>query len=408
MAITNPIIPSVTSPSGNPLIFKFTSSNFSITYFQMDIRNDSQIFSSLKIYPTPKERASGTIDISKIVANYCYTQIFTTNSIFYGVDVREYYLVVTEYSRSGASLVAGSTYTTGKMYSWNGAVAPIGFKGYNYNQYSSTIGTSRFLSNKPLISTINFWSTEYLYFLNAGEASYAVYRWYYNDGSTGSNAFSMDTSSKAGRINISPRAILNQGINVSNLKYFTVELINVNYVPKSELITRVLEYDGCAKPVNIHWLNSLGGVDSTTVFNVRETRNVTKVTLDTGAEDIYKSFEHVIDVKETSTYTVNSEFLNDKSYSWITELISSRAAFVELSNGYLLPIKINNTSAPIQTSRFSNTPNSFEFQFIAPSGLNIPYSETSSTKIGMIGTNDVIVLPAPNEMYTINNHGLLI
>jgi len=420
MAITIIKSPSLFNPALNDNIFQVQTNVSNILYFNVTVTKPDgiSILSNLKIYPTPALRNGAYVNLQEVLKNVAQTTIRKNDTILVPLlDVYSYRLNITEYiyNATNNSVSQGAYLQTSFYNIYNGQLPKITMSDYNYTQYVSTsTSVAKFLTDKPT-STIKYWSTEYLYFMNSAYATGVDIKLYYNDGSTITKPYTIDTTKKSNRINISPRALAVAGVNLTNLKYYTINLVNFNAMV-TELVTRYYLSDvECGEqPVNVIWVNSYGGTDSYTFKNPSEKLTVDKVTIKTNPyavnsagfyvasnSNIYQTNEQIISADSTSEYTVVSDWLTTAESTWLPSLISSKAVFIELTNGKLLPVKVTTTTASLQ-NKFSKGMKSFELTFQSESGLlsTIEDRVIDKSKVGMIGTsNSAIVLQTADYEY---------
>jgi hypothetical protein len=415
------------SPALNSNIWQIETDRTDLLYFLVTVTKSDGVsaLSNLKIYPTPAYRNGSYIDLSEVLKNVVITTIKKNDNLVEVLDdVYQYRLNIQEYvyDESINNVSTGASLTTGFFNVFNGKLPKITMSDYNYQTLTLTsTSTPRFLTNKP-ISAIKYWSTEYLYYLNNNRVTGLVYTLNYSTGIV-TKSFPIATGKKSGRINISPRALAVNGMTLINLQSYTVHLM-AGSVVASEVLTRYYSGTDCSdSPVNIIWVNNFSGVDSYLFKNPREKINIDKVTIKTNTfgvnaagfyvnsnDNIYQTNEQIIASDTTSNYTVVSDWLNNKEAAWIASVLSSKAVYVELTNGKLLPVTISTSSADISNSKYGNKMNSFELTFTSESGLINSLEETLSDNmlIGIVGTSNTnTVLQTTNYEYVVGLNGVV-
>ncbi len=387
--------PNKYTPVNNPIIFQIASDDSRIQYFTVQVQDNlGNIIQNLKIYTTPANRSGSYCDLSSILSNTVDYQLLPSVNLLESTPAlfQAYQLVIIEklYDTVTGGIINGTSSTTGVFYTWNALIDRVNFSMYNYTNYvmTATGTTARFLTNKPSISAVYRTSTEYLYYLNDGQAGNANISFYgQNNRLLGSHNLSLSGyTSGCTRIDISPTTIssyfgvgladdefgdmfdtpFGSNYSISNTNYFTVGLTDLSGNTKGQVRTYVLKDIGCTNiPVQILFSNQLGGYDSINFFNPRETIDVTKTSIaknpfsltngiySDNSNSVFNEESQVINVSSTSTYQVISDALKDVESLWLKELIKASKAFVRLSNGLFYPITVTSLSYPVQQKKYN-------------------------------------------------------
>jgi len=419
--------PALFNPALNVNIWQIQSNRTDIQSFYVTVTDGVNIISKLQLYPNPSNRQGSAIDLQQILKNVVQTTIKKNDIIVQElIDVFSYRLEITEviYNVTSNSTSLGESYTTPFYNVFNGQLPKITMSDYDFATLVATsASTPKFLTNKPA-SVTKYWTTEYLYYLNDGRATGVDIHLNYSTG-TIVKPFPINPSFKSGRVNISPRGLVVNGVSLENLQSFTVNLVAGNTVA-SQTVTRYynnLSSDCQDEVVNMIWSNDLGGIDSMLFKNPQETRKVDKVTIKTNPystnsagfytatdANIYQNNEVIISSDTTSEYTVVSDWLNNAESAWIPSIMSSKAVYVELTNGKLLPVKVLNDSATVYNSRYNKGLSQYTLQFQSESGLltSIVDRINDASQVGMIGTtNPDIVLQTADYEYVIGLNGVV-
>jgi hypothetical protein len=385
MAITFKQSPQKYTPSNNDILFQVESDSINLNHFIVEVKNASGvIISTLKLRPTPTYKTGAFFNLNRILSANT-TLVKSDNIVEYTSDVVGYSVRITTYSLDASLgvLPTGDENNYIGSFVFNAELPVDMFSTYSYTGYAATsTGTGRFLTNRPVQADLPPVATEYLYYLNDAKANKARFIYYYSTGATVTRNVALTVSRKMGRLNISPLVLEASGVDLTDLIYFTVDLLDVNNIVAVNPVYRYLKKYCSINNIQIHWKNDLGGVDSYLFKNIRETVNTTKITagaspyrmnasnLYTNNEgNIFNPSEVVLKSDTTSTYTVVSEYLTNEEARWITGIISSKEVYVLLDNGKLYPVQVKDTSANIQNTRYNNQLNQFEFSFTAPSGV---------------------------------------
>lgn len=389
------------TPVSNPIIFQMTSDNPAISFFAVQVQDNSgNTIANLRLFVSPRNLTSSYTNLSSILFNTVNYQLIDTLDVVTSTPniIQPYLLVITEKLYSGGKIIDGLTLTTGTYYVFNGLIDKINFTSYNYINYVITSGSTatRFLTNKPLTGTLYHSSTEFLYFLNDGLPGNAVFNLYTSNNvlkSTGS--LHIASGSTASRIEVSPETLnavfgddfadvfddeFNDLAPVSTIYYLNVNIQDLSGHTKSVTRTYILkDYPVSYVPVQILFGNALGGFDGIIAFNPREQIDITKTGIqknpfqqdNTGlftdiSNSIYNNDTDTINVTSTSTYKVITDPLSDIESIWLKELIKSPQVYILLPNGSYLPITVINVSYPVQQQRFSQNLVRLEISFTIP------------------------------------------
>lgn len=375
MAITITTQPIYYSPAFNPLKYKVFTDETDILYFDTRILNASGLtVSNLKIYPTPAVRTGATIDVQRIIQNHQQTTLVKNNNLveYINNDFFQYTVRFTEMRLVSGATVSGATDSTYAVKSWNGKINPLQFGDYQVGDYLIADGhITNFLTRKPNYTSSYYSSTDYLYFHDSGSVTVKYDLTAYDSVGTViyNSQTTLDPLKDRGRLNLSPRTLKSLGVDTAQLARIEAKLVGSTGNTLTDTVVRL--YDNtCKDVVNVIWVNSLGGIDSYSfptigIEQLSNEKTVSKIS----TEDVYQTNEIVIDNNVSSSYNVTSEWLNNNAYKWLAnELLNTRNAFIELSNGKLLPIQITNNSADVKNISKS-TEMFFTLNFTAVSGL---------------------------------------
>lgn len=390
------------TPVSNPIIFQMTSDNSAIGFFAVQVQDNlGNVIINQRLYVSPRNLTSSYTNLSEVLFNTVNYQMIDSLFVITSTPdlIQPYKLVITEKLYSGGQIVDGITLTTGTYYAFNGMIDKINFTSYDYSNYVITSGSTatRFLTNKPLIGTLYYTSTEYLYFLNDGLPGNAIFSLYTsNNVLISTNSIAIDSGSTASRIEISPATLtevfagdftdlfndeFNDISSGATIYYINVVIEDVSGNTKSVTRTYILRNYPCSYvPVQILFGNALGGFDGIITFNPREQIDITKTSIQknpfqqdntTGlftdiSNGIYNNDTETINVTSVSTYKVITDPLSDVESIWLKELIKSPQVYILLPTGSYLPITVTNVSYPVQQQRFSQSLVRLEVTFTIP------------------------------------------
>ncbi|MFL5808623.1 MAG: hypothetical protein ACJ749_03825, partial [Flavisolibacter sp.] len=239
-----------------------------------------------------------------------------------------------------------------------------------------TATLAQFLTDKPNNAKVNPLSTEYLYFLNDRVTNMEVcIDLFDSTGGELTNSYESipniyPADSYMYRLNVSPRVIEPRfGYDYTIASYYEVWVrettTNAQLTEKRRYYTADLPCS--VEPINIVWVNSLGGLDAFQFYNPKETVNFQKQTIKrattkfTGSTysdvtgKIYNTSEETYDVNRSGTYSATSTFITDAESYWLMEMFRSKQAYVEIQDGYLMPVTIKGDSYEIQRRRHNKS-----------------------------------------------------
>jgi hypothetical protein len=228
-----------------------------------------------------------------------------------------------------------------------------------------------FLTNKPDNSIVNDYSSEQLYFLHDNQSALAVQIKTYSPSSTLINTYSQPinnlSTNKLFRLQVSPKALKDVFlIDFSNVSYYTVQLIDGSGIEKTHKRTYRYRQLPCSlEPINLLFVNELGGVDTYQFVNPQETINYNRTTIKRNpfqvidgiytdvSEDILNGGDEIINVQKSGSYIATSRVITDAEGYWLRELYGSTQVFVELNDESLVPVVVTNNSYNIQRQKWN-------------------------------------------------------
>ncbi|MGY4540053.1 hypothetical protein ACVW0P_004495 [Mucilaginibacter sp. UYNi724] len=382
------------TPANNPVIFQMNSSDTAIQFFQVQVlADDNSVIVSLRLFTSPDNRTGSYTDLSGVLSNVVDYQLLVNANIVDSPSklIQAYKLKITEKLYTDNGIIDGVTLTTGLFYVWNAELNPVAFNSFQYSDYvlsGSTGVTANFLTSKPNYTKVNGATSEYLYLLNDNLTGATINYKLYNDKSqlTGSYVISGVTFDRVSRIDVSPKSVSdNFQVDLSSVKLYTVQLLDVNNNVKTKLKTYTYEIPKCNRlPVEVLFANKLGGFDSFSFYAPRESVEVQKTTItrnpygfnSTGLytnvnDGVINSTIDTINTTSTSKYKVISAPLTDLQCVWLKELIQSPKVYVKLSNGLMYPVQITNTNYPVLQKKYSTSLMRLEIEMSAPSGIDL-------------------------------------
>lgn len=378
MAVTITETPQKYTPSGNPVIFRFTSDLTNVTYFNVRVYQNStdKLLASLKAYIKPTDTNAASIDIYRILNDLTSTQIVNNDSVYSPVGGSiSYYVKVSE--NTNASVFA----TSSVFVAFNGGLSDFQFYGYAYNDYVVSTTKGKFLTFRPDAVNLTDGQFEHLYFLTDGSAVNKVVVETFNRSGT-KTTYSTDIvlSGVLHRLNLSPASLISSmSINWTGIVRYRVVLMSGAVVKSNYMNYNCLALSSDQNPVVLIWSNKAGGLDSYTFINPKETKNVAKTTLSkngafAAAGNVATAKTKTITVKQESNYSLVTPVLNDIEYQYISDVVGASEVFVRLNNGLLLPVEVQETSIPLQYQRYDRQSNRMRISFKADSNLTFTAS----------------------------------
>lgn len=392
--------PATYSPAGDPLLFRFQSNNSNLLYFKAEVK---EVTSSTTIYdgtlfPTPANPSGASINLSSILYPLVKWELMSEPAtIIYPVTkpVINYSLTLIERGYSGGTIIdldvpfSGTTY-----FAWNAQLDKFNFNHYTPSNFvwGYSGGTViDYLTYKPDNSIVNDYSFEQLFILNdssdglylAIEMGTTNYIIPFDVATSGYTMFGLQVSPQA--LKLDPF----DTIAFSGATEYSIYVVNLSGQTVSNKRTYQYQPLPCGiEPVNICWINSLGGLDSYQFQNPQEQLNVTRATIqkntlidgDSGFYvnmGIYNVETEIYNSSPATTIKVYSRELSDAESAWMTELMNSQQAFVVLNDNTLVPIVVTNTQYNVQKKKYLTSDlNILELTFTLPSGI-IPANSQS-------------------------------
>lgn len=172
------------------------------------------------------------------------------------------------------------------------------------------------------------------------------------------NSFTPAATDTMQLFNVAPAAInaVNSGLISANVDYYTVEFLSANITGEDVYRFDLVCYPKF-EPVNITFLNKLGGYD-TFVMRLVSKQNYSidkkefkqnKYTVNSSGSVVYNT--GVVYREQIKTFssqyreqiTANSDWLTDAEYQWLAELVFSPEVYIQKS-GYFIPVRIKQTN----------------------------------------------------------------
>jgi hypothetical protein len=317
----------------------------------------------LKAFPRPDDKL-GIFNIGNIVRNYLYTIFQPLPNQIISQRLGENAFYVNVICRFGEEY-GFTTYTNLIVDSQRSY-----FNHYNGRQFgTNTILTSvldKTMTNRPYATPVDINSKFcFIPFLASDDTTFQVQvKCYNSNGLVRSVNYNVSPTTgsfnELQQINLAPQNInaVSPGTIDGLVEYYTVTFNTTNIIDDTTLrfnLTCESKYDVWT----IHFLNKYGGFESKDFSKVsRSTIDITKSNFGQSAylvknDGTVSRFDSSSNVyrEQVATYAsvwnekmqLNSNFLTDSEYVWLSELIKSPLVYIEY-NGYFFPINITNTN----------------------------------------------------------------
>lgn len=380
--------PADISPTGNPMLFRVEDTDANTIFFRATIKRvgTDEILGVSKVFKTPTEEGN-FVDIARRLKDYTSIEVDNSSAIFESISgAINYYVQFDSVNNNGTIL---STAISPNKWAISGGGDLL--NGYNYDMtdwYMSVaqIGVkyADFLTSKPLISDIFLFQKEMLYFLADEDSGVnrVEIKLYDKDGilfETISEPISVTAEGQIlHRLFIQPNLLATvYDFDVTEVGRMEVALYG-DSVRVSKVRTFIIDedYDCAYDKVNILWENYEGGIDTYTFINPRETKNVTRQTMrlngySESINNVFENLSQVVSSTVESTYRLTTLGLTDEMYKALSNMIGTENAYVELGDGSLWGIVLDNTSVEVKRRKYETSLLRFDLQFKSIPNLDL-------------------------------------
>jgi hypothetical protein len=363
MALTIQNQPTYPNAAYTNLVYTVTSVSSSRAQYQyvMDVTQGGQILSRIKQYPNPQ--GAGVFDPSRILNDYIeYDQNWKTSGISNAVTSKQDFIIYfgEEYGTSPSSSVAiydgsgniGSPGVTGTPTEVIGAVVdPNNGTSFNWDR------TSRVLSNIPTGQDLAYTDYNTLSFYNDGDLT--------NIGVNYNPGLNLSYTPPVGFFTI-PVSVNNIGVAGT---YSTVTVTITGTTTGTSTIVYNKAQNCNYDRVRFAFINEYGfwdyfgvnlpyrretRVDRNSIrrSNVDYSSNLSQYNPARRGKDFYN-------IKYEDTYTISTDWIDQDTASWLSEMIESPSVFVQEGTNFI-PITITNASYVHNTNRRGQK--TFEYQ----------------------------------------------
>jgi len=368
--------PSKFSPAYNELVYVVTSSNQSQPNYKYicDIYAADGTTRLARIKRIPQPDGYGMFDLHRILENYVHYDIDAATVNFEKNSASGYPYIVKFGEEYGSDPTGPVQYlslvTEEKRYVFNSVFDFPDF--LNYNQTDWLIAASvqkKFLTNAPIVQSIRPGTNAWLHIMTDTNVVAKLVLKTYNSSGTLLSTYSLtnantDMTNDANRFLRVPAGPANAGVAFSttldsSIGSYTLHLEDSG----SNIISEIFTYNINTEITKytwyrLHFLNKMGGFDSFDFrYLSRSKMNITRSNykMQTGTENGgtwgYQSNERGYNQYNTliqDTITINSDWINDDQATWLEELFTSPAVYLEHADKSLVAINIQTNSYEIQ------------------------------------------------------------
>lgn len=407
MAITLISIPDRLNLAYRPMVYKWSSNAANLQYCVIEVLNDGTRIAAKSVQLDLGSSTNFTVNISDIIQDNIGFELNTIGSTgvitptnasgrMENITIKVYEVVltggviVTDYDPDDASNVdydfwiGGSTNNQNSVNAYNWTFSHFDYNSYsmsasNVSDYQLVSADRKFLNNAPLIKDIELGQSEYLGLLNGyngpltfdfklevltyNSAGALLNTDYINVTEWNSNYSGSDYILETYlTIGVGTSNLINEGISLTNVSYYTVQLKEATNVA-SEL-RRFNIVEACDSDVRVHWCNNFGKQDSYTFKgNKIETLNHEAKTYLKAIGNTYSSEKRGSTVMQNISNTSFEIFTNSigrNDYEFLASMLTNKNAFIE-DNGAYYPIIIENGSKLIRNEK--NVPLQFKLVY---------------------------------------------
>lgn len=380
--------PADISPTGNPMLFRVEDSNINATFFRVTIKraDTDEILGISKVFKAPLEDGN-FVDIARRLKDYTSIEVDNSSAVFESLSgAVNYYVLFESVDNSGNVL---STAISPNKWAISGGGDIL--NGYNYDMTDWYMNVAQigvkyadFLTSKPEISDIFLFQKEMLYFLadeNSGVDRFEI-RVYNKNGSiiqTISEPIDVTAEGELlHRLFVQPNLLATiYDFDVTQLHRMEVALYS-DSIRVSKIRTYIVDedYDCAYDKVNILWENYEGGIDTYTFINPREIKNVSRQTMrlngySESINNVFENLSQVVSSTVESTYRLTTLGLSDEVYKSLSNMIGTENAYVELGDGSLWGIVLDNTSVEVKRRKYETSLLRFDLQFKSIPNLDL-------------------------------------
>jgi len=372
-----------------PIVYTFDSDNVNIEYCIVEVFIDDVRQAAVSVQPDLGTSDEFTLDISGIVQEFLSTTLNTLGSNGFNfsndgkanVKLRLYEaydnsgVLTTAYdpdNSNNLSYDAISDYIV--IANW--VEGHFDLASYTYNDYefeNARTGT-KFLSLSPLVKEIELGQNEFLgigSYDSAGLKDYSIEVLTYDSSDALLNTDTIaltEWNTGYAQLNdviddvymnvaIGTQNLINEGISLTNVAYYTVKMINVSGDRSETRRYNIVE--ACDKDVRVHWFNKFGQQESYTFKgNEVEVVSTKSTSFEKALGTTYNSSDRgttTIQNVRTNEFTAYTKTVGRDTYQFVLTALDNNDAYVEIAGNYfaitlddISVVKVDEENIPIQ------------------------------------------------------------
>lgn len=293
---------------------------------------------------------------------------------FYEVTIDSSGLPVTAYDPDATSLTPDATSNAFDVLNWslpvenypNGTTASSAGN-YSLSNWQMTTGAEQYLTDAPLIKSIELGQNEFLGVLsNTSPAYFRVIVYDANDVALSDNTLNFGAGTVDYHdIAIGTANLVAAGISLTGAAYYTVRNYHTNNFNATSEERRFNIVASCATDTRIHWCNEYGKQDSYT-FKGNKTKSVNT------EQRLYRKASYNLDEigdqvygnEKTDVLTAYSKTESPETIEWLSGMLLNKKVCIE-QNGIYLPIII--TDSDVIVSNDDNPTVQFAIEYVISS-----------------------------------------
>jgi hypothetical protein len=358
----------VINPAYLPIEYDFTSDNVNIEYCIVEVFINDIREAAVSVQPNEGTTDEFTVDISGIVQDFLSNTLNTIGSNGFNFsnngknDVRlrfyEAYdnagVLTTAYdpdNSNNLSYDAISNYIV--VANWTEGHFDLASYTYTDYEFNDTRSGTKFQSLSPLVKEIELGQDEFLgigSYAATGLKSYSIEILTYDstDALLNTDTIALtEWNSGYAQLNdviddiymnvaIGTQNLINQGISLTNVAYYTVKMINVSGDRSETRRYNIVE--ACDKDVRVHWFNKFGQQESMTFKgNKVETVSNKSTSFEKALSSTYSSSARgttTIQNVRSNGFTAYSKTLGRDTYQFALTALDNNQAYIEVDNQY--------------------------------------------------------------------------
>lgn len=274
MAVTIISSPELYTPSDNPVVWVFSSDQFSQANFSyvVEIYVNGNLSSVREVFPEVGARAH--IDIQEETRiKTPVTQIGQSNVIADAANYSRFLIIIKE--RYGTTPAYHATVTSASIYCFKAALSPEDRQAFSYVLHTPVNADSKFMTSNNNDLYIAQGNDYFLSIITNLQAGLSLVIYAIRADGTQVTAFDLliSTPARINKFRLNTEVIMDDTgmtqLQIDETAYFDVRLEDNGGLPKSETKKIYIQREDCGTPAHLVWLNALGGFDCFTFLHNR-------------------------------------------------------------------------------------------------------------------------------------------